>query len=145
MVKAGDKVTIEYEGSFDDGTVFDSSAKHEKPLEFVIGQKQVIPGFESAVLEMEKGQEKQIKIESNDSYGERNDDLVKKVPKSQLPENLDPKPGMVLGLQGPDGRQIPAPIVAVSDEDVTLDLNHPLAGKNLNFKIKLLDVQSNSE
>jgi FKBP-type peptidyl-prolyl cis-trans isomerase 2 len=141
-IKSGSKVKIEYEGTLDDGSVFDSSSKQGKPLEFTLGQNQVIPGFEKAVLEMEKGEEKKIKIEAKDAYGERNDALTKKFPKTNLPENLSPKKGMVLGLQSPDGRQIPALISDVTETDVTLDLNHPLAGQNLNFKLKVLEVES---
>jgi FKBP-type peptidyl-prolyl cis-trans isomerase 2 len=141
-IKSGSKVKIEYEGTLDDGSVFDSSSKQGKPLEFTLGQNQVIPGFEKAVLEMEKGEEKKIKIEAKDAYGERNDALTKKFPKTNLPENLSPKKGMILGLQSPDGRQIPALISDVTETDVTLDLNHPLAGQNLNFKLKVLEVES---
>jgi FKBP-type peptidyl-prolyl cis-trans isomerase 2 len=143
-VKNGDKVKIQYEGKLEDGTIFDSSEKHGQALEFTLGQGQVIPGFENSVLGMEKGEEKEITIESKNAYGERKEELLKKVPKEQLPENLTPEVGMILGLQTPDGRQIPAPIVEVSEKEITIDLNHPLAGKNLKFKIKLTEIQESS-
>jgi len=142
VIEKGNKVKIEYEGSLDDGQVFDSSEKHGQVLEFTIGEGRVIPGFENAVIGMEKGQEKTIKIEPKDAYGETRPELMKKIPKEQIPEEARDKvkPGMVLGMQTPQG-QIPVKIVEVGENDITLDLNHPLAGHNLNFKIKVVDVE----
>lgn len=141
MLKKGQKVKVEYEGKLEDGTLFDSSERAGKPLEFTIGEKMVIPGFEKGICEMKKGEEKEIKIECKDAYGERREDLLKKVPREQLPKGQEPKKGMVLGLQSPDGRQFPAMITEVNDKDITIDLNHPLAGKVLIFKVKLVDVE----
>ncbi|MBR9675402.1 peptidylprolyl isomerase [Candidatus Woesearchaeota archaeon] len=140
MVKKGDKVRVEYEGTFEDGEVFDSSKNHGKPLEFELGAKQVIPGFESAIEEMKVGEEKSIKIESKDGYGEVNAQLIQKVPKEHLPKDQEVKEGMMLAVGLPNGQQIPARVSQVSDKEVTLDLNHPLAGKTLNFKLKLLEI-----
>ena len=142
-IEKGKKVKIEYEGSLDSGQVFDSSEKHGKPLEFTIGEGKVIPGFENAVMGMEKGQEKTIKIESKDAYGEKKPELMKKIPKEQLPEDVREKvqAGMVLGMQTPQGQNIPVNVVDVSESEITLDMNHPLAGQNLNFKIKVVDVE----
>lgn len=139
-VKKGDKVKVEYTGSLDDGTVFDSSEKHGKPLEFEVGAGQVIKGFEDAIIGMEKGQEKDIKLKASEAYGEYNDQLKKKIPRAQLPKEPEPKEGMMLALGTPDGKQFPAKIVEVSDSEVTLDLNHPLAGKTLSFKLKLVEI-----
>ncbi len=139
-LKNGDKVKVEYTGSFDDGTVFDSSEKHGKPLEFEIGAKQIIPGFEKAVMDMKKGEEKEIKLTSEEAYGEPNPELVKKIPLDQLPKEQEPKEGMVLIISLPNGHQVPAKITEVTDKEVALDLNHPLAGKSLNFKLKLVEV-----
>lgn len=138
VIKKGDKVKIEYTGTFDDGTVFDSSEKHKKPLEFEVGAKQVIPGFEKAVMGMKKGEEKEFKLKPEEAYGQPNPDLIKDIPKDKLPQDQEPKPGMVLVMGTPDGQQIPARIVDVSDTIIKVDINHPLAGKNLNFKIKLV-------
>ena len=138
----GDIVKIEYEGTLDNGEVFDSSKNHDKPLEFTIGENQVIPGFEQAVMGLEKGEEKDVKINSSEAYGNRHEELVKKIPKTALPQSMQLQAGMVLGLASPDGRQIPAKISAVGENDVDIDLNHPLAGQNLNFKIKLIEVNS---
>ena len=136
-VKKGDRVKVEYIGMFDDGTVFDSS-EGKSPLEFEAGSGQIIKGFDEAVIGMEKGEEKEFKIEPKDAYGERNPELVRKIPRDQLP--TEAQAGMLLMLRTPDGMQIPAEITEVTDEEVTIDLNHPLAGKNLNFKIKIVDI-----
>lgn len=139
-VKDGDKVKVEYTGTLDDGNVFDSSEHHGKPLEFEVGSGQVIKGFEEAIRGMKVGEEKEVKIASKDAYGDKNPQLVNKVPKEQLPKDQEIKAGMMLIVGLPTGQQIPATIVEVGDKEVTLDLNHPLAGKNLNFKLKLVEV-----
>jgi|TARA_B100001971_G_C18226570_1_gene560890 FKBP-type peptidyl-prolyl cis-trans isomerase 2 len=138
-VKKGDKIKVEYTGTLEDGTVFDTTqGKH--PLEFEVGSGQIIKGFDNAVTGMEKGQEKEVKLESKDAYGDPNLQLVKKVPRDQLPKGQEPKAGMILGITAPNGMQIPAKIMEVNDKEITIDLNPPLAGKNLNFKIKVIDI-----
>jgi FKBP-type peptidyl-prolyl cis-trans isomerase 2 len=140
-IKEGNKVKLDYEGSFDDGRVFDSSkhGDHSHPLEFEVGKKQVIPGFEKAAIGMEKGEEKNFRIESNEAYGQRNPELMQKIPRSALPQDQEPKPGMMLIVGMQNGTKVPAMIAEVTDSEITLDLNHPLAGKALNFKIKIVD------
>ena len=138
-IKKGDKVKVHYTGTFDEGDVFDSSEGSE-PLEFTAGAGQVIKGFDDAVIGMNKNQEKSVKIPANEAYGEYREELVKKVPAQNVPSNA--KKGMVLGLSAPDGRQFPAKIKDIDDKFITLDLNHPLAGKNLNFKIKIVDISA---
>ena len=140
-IKNGDKVKIEYTGKLDDGSVFDTSAG-KQPLEFEVGSGKVIKGVDNAVLGMEKGQEKNVKLEPKEAYGERNQQLMKKIPREHLPKEQEPKPGMVLIIKTPNGQQIPAKIADVTDNEITLDLNHPLAGKNLNFGIKVVDVET---
>lgn len=139
-IKKGDKVKIEYTGTLDDGTVFDSSEKHGKPLEFEVGEGKVLKGFEDALIGMKKGEEKEIKLKPEEAYGNPNPQLLKKVPKAQFPTDKELKPGMMLVIGTPDGKKFPARITEVSDTGITLDLNHPLAGKMLNFKIKVVDV-----
>ncbi|MBN2111926.1 peptidylprolyl isomerase [Candidatus Woesearchaeota archaeon] len=140
-VKKGDKIKVEYEGKLDDGTVFDSTGKHGgEPLEFEAGAGSVIKGFDNAVIGMKKGDEKEINLKPAEAYGEPNEQLVKKVPRSQFPEKMELKAGTMLALRAPNGMQIPAKITEVSDSEVTIDLNHPLAGKNLNFKIKIVGI-----
>lgn len=142
-VKKGDKVKVDYTGTFDDGTVFDSSTHgdHSHPLEFEAGAGMVIKGFDDAVIGMEKGDEKEIHLEPKDAYGDPNPQLVQKVPRDQLPEQ-ELKAGMTLAMKTPEGQQIPITIKEVNDKEATLDMNHPLAGKKLNFKIKLVEVVS---
>ena len=139
-LEEGKKVKIEYTGTLEDGTVFDSSEKHGQPLEFEIGKKQVIPGFEEAVKELAVGEEKEITITPADGYGEINDQLMQKVPRDKLPKEQEPKEGMMLMMKTPDGKQFPAKIAKVDETEITLNLNHPLAGKTLKFKIKLIET-----
>ncbi len=141
-VKNGNRVSVDYEGRFEDGEVFDSSmhGDHSHPLEFVVGEGQVIPGFENSVIGMNEGEEKEVKISPSDAYGELNDKLIHELPRKALPKDQEPKAGMVLMMKTPDGNQFPARITKVIGDKVTLDLNHPLAGKTLIFKIKLVKV-----
>ena len=139
-VKKGNIIKVEYEGKLKDGTVFDSTEKHGEPLKFEVGTGQLITGFDKAVIGMKKGEEKQIELEPSEAYGDHNPKLVKKIPKSQLPKNEELATGMILMLTLPNGDQITASIIEIDDESITLDLNHPLAGKTLNFKIKVLEI-----
>lgn len=143
-VKKGDKVKVEYTGTFDDGEVFDTSihGNHSHPLEFEVGSGHVIKGFDEAVIGMKKGEEKKIKIKSSEGYGEQNKELIKNLPRSQFPKDLELKIGMIIGINVPNGPQIPAEVIKLTDKEVILDMNHPLAGKNLNFKIKILEISS---
>jgi FKBP-type peptidyl-prolyl cis-trans isomerase 2 len=139
-VSEGDTIKIEYKGTLDDGTEFDNSEKHGKPLEFTVGAKQVIKGFDDAVRGMEKGESKKFRLEPTEAYGDPNPQLVKKVPKEQLPKEQDPVPGMVLGVTLPNGQQIPATITEVEEAIVIVDMNHPLAGKALTFDITIVEA-----
>lgn len=139
-VKDGDKIKVEYTGTLEDGSVFDSSKTHNEPLEFEVGGGQIIKGFDDAVKGMGKGDEKDIKLKPADAYGDPNPQLVQKVPKDQLPKEAEVKVGMTLGMSLPNGQQIPARVTEVEDTEVTIDINHPLAGKTLNFKIKVVDI-----
>ena len=139
-VKKGDRVTLEYTGTLEDGTVFDSSKNHKKPLEFEVGSGQVIPGFDKAVMGMKKGEKKKFTLQPSEAYGDRNSELTQIVPRTQLPKGHEPKAGMMLAVGTPDGRQVPATITKVTADNVTLDMNHPLAGKALTFDIKLVGI-----
>ncbi|MCK4444262.1 MAG: peptidylprolyl isomerase [Thermoplasmata archaeon] len=141
-VENGNKVKIEYKGTLDDGTIFDSSEAHSEPLEFEMGAGQVIPGFEDAVMGMNKGEEKIFKLQPDEAYGDHNPELIKAVPRDQMPADQEPEAGMMLITELPDGAKLPAVITEVTDETVTIDLNHPLAGKALTFEIKIVDVAS---
>lgn len=142
-VKEGDQVAVEYEGTYEDGEVFDSSnhGEHSHPLVFVVGSGQIIKGFDDAVRGMNTGEEKKIRIPANEAYGEYDSKLTQDIPRSelQLPRNQQPKEGMTLVMQTPEG-QIPVRVSAVSATHITLDMNHPLAGKTLLFTIKLVGI-----
>lgn len=140
-VKKGDKIKIEYEGTLDDGSVFDSSEKHGKPLEFEAGSGKVIKGFDEAVIGMEVGEEKKVHITKDKAYGDRKEELVKKAPKEQFPKDKKVEPGMMLAVGLPNGAQLPAVVTDVKENEVTIDMNHPLAGKDLNFKIKVVEIE----
>tara|TARA_Y100000034_G_C6859405_1_gene390939 strand:+ start:730 stop:1164 length:435 start_codon:yes stop_codon:yes gene_type:complete len=141
-IKKGDKVKVDYTGTLEDGTVFDSSTHgdHSHPLEFEVGTGKVIKGFDDAVIGMKKGEEKEFKLKPSEAYGEPNPQAIQKIPRENLPKEQEPKEGMMLIMKAPTGQQIPAKITKVTEKEVTLDLNHPLAGKTLNFKIKILDI-----
>ncbi|MGC9309899.1 MAG: FKBP-type peptidyl-prolyl cis-trans isomerase [Candidatus Nanoarchaeia archaeon] len=145
-VEQGDKVKVEFEGKLDSGEVFDSSkGEQAHPIEFVVGEGLVIKGFDEAVLGMEEGQEKEFSIKPEDAYGQRREELKKEIPKSSLPKGQEPKEGMALIVQTQQGHKMPVKIDKVKDDSIVLDLNHPLAGQNLNFKIKVVGVESNSK
>jgi len=139
-VQKGDTVRVEYKGTLDDGTVFDSSEGRD-PIEFKVGSGQIIRGFDEAVIGMKKGEEKKIHLEPKEAYGENNTQLLKKIARKVLPQDREPAVGMVIGMQRADGRQFEARIKEVSDTEVTIDLNHPLAGKALNFAIKIVEIK----
>lgn len=137
--KAGDTVQVHYTGKLDDGSVFDSSAGRD-PLEFTVGAGQVIPGFEQAVEGMAVGQTKTVTIPAAEAYGERVAEAVLQVPREQLPPDLEPEVGQQLVMQSRDGRQIPIVVVEVTEDSITIDANHPLAGRDLTFEIELVSV-----
>ena len=137
--KSGDTVRVHYTGKLDDGVQFDSS-EGQDPLEFSIGEGSVIPGFESAVEGMAVGESKSIKIDADNAYGPRHEQLVQDVPRDQLPEEMQPEVGMQLQAQGPDGQLMQLVITEVADEAITVDANHPLAGQALSFDIELVEI-----
>lgn len=139
QAKTGDTVKIHYSGTLDDGTPFDSSAGRD-PLEFELGSGQVIPGFDRAVEGMAVGEQKSVKIPPEEAYGPRHDQMIQEVPKSALPEGLNPEEGMALRAQQPDGQVINLTVTTVGDDSITVDANHPLAGQSLNFDIELVAI-----
>lgn len=142
-IKKGDKIKVDYEGTFDDGTVFDSSkhGDHSHPLEFEVGSGQVIPGFDAVVLGMEKEEEKEFVIEAKDAYGEYREELMKEVPRDMLPKDDRVKEGAMLMMGNPQtGQQIPVVVKKIEKDKAILDFNHPLAGKRLHFKIKIVEI-----
>ncbi len=138
--KKGDTVKIDYTGRFDDGIVFDTSEKRE-PIEFTLGEGRVIKGFDDAVVGMNVGEEKEIKVMPANGYGEQDDNLVRAFPKDKLPKDPSPRAGIILSFRSPEGQTIMARIDRIEENKVFLDFNHPLAGKNLNFKLRLVHIK----
>jgi len=139
-VEKGNQVVVEYTGTLEDGTVFDSTDEHNsEPLIFVTDSGMMIPGFDAAVIGMEVGEEKEITLEPKDAYGDYDEKAVQKVPRNSFPKNFKPETGMMLQLGAPDGHRFVARVADIDDDTVTLDMNHELAGKTLNFKIKMLE------
>ncbi len=142
MAKAdsGKTVRVDYTGRLNDGTVFDSSEGRE-PLEFVLGEGQVIPGFDQGVMGMETGDAKTITIPCENAYGPRQEDLVAEIDKGSFPPDMELTVGDMLRLQQPDGATIAATVAEIKDGSVVLDANHPLAGQDLTFDVKLVEIQ----
>lgn len=141
MIKAkyGDKVKVHYTGKLKDGSVFDST--HEKePIEFKIGDGNLIQGFENAVIDMETGQSKTEKVPFEVAFGEVNKQLIFELKKDQLPGHLDPKEGDQLEIKQEKGNNVPVVVKKVTNDMVTIDANHPLAGKDLIFDLELVEV-----
>jgi peptidylprolyl isomerase len=137
--KLGDKVKVHYSGILSDGKVFDSSFDRD-PLEFTVGEEKLIPGFEIAVVGMQQGETKSVIIASKEAYGPHQKDLVAVIDKATLPPHVIPKVGLRLQVASGEGVPIVFTISAFDDKKVTLDANHPLAGKDLTFEIKLLEI-----
>ena len=140
QVKKGDTARVHYTGRLEDGQVFDTSEGGE-PLEFEVGAGEVIQGFDEGVRGMQVGEKKTIEIEADDAYGQRSEALVQAVSRGDLNLDTEPQVGMNLVLQLPDGNQIPVAITNVTQDSVTLDANHPLAGQKLIFDVELVDTK----
>ena len=143
----GNKVKVSYTGRLEDGTVFDATEERDDcfsgsgPLEFTIGEGSVIPGFEAAVIGMSPGEQKTVVIPVDDAYGPHFEELVADIDRKDLPEGMDPKPGEQLEVVHEEGQKFPVVVVGVTSEKITLDANHPLAGRELTFDIRLDAIQ----
>ncbi|MEL4897133.1 FKBP-type peptidyl-prolyl cis-trans isomerase [Crocosphaera sp. Alani8] len=140
QAKLGDTVKVNYTGKLQDGTVFDSSVNRD-PLQFSLGEGQVIPGFEEAVVGMSPGDSKSVTIASQEAYGPYQDELVIVVDEKQMPSDLSVEVGQQLQMRHSDGQAVPVTVTNIKDDKVTLDANHPLAGKDLTFEIELVTIQ----
>lgn len=167
QAKSGDKVKVHYTGTLEDGSVFDSSESvdehsdaehgcgcssdkeeqsgcgcdsHSGPLEFVIGAGQLIPLFEAAVIGLEPGQSVTVKIPADDAYGQRADEMVAVLQRSEIPPDINPEPGHQMEVILEDGSPMPVLVTEVTDTTITLDANHPLAGRDLTFAIRLVEI-----
>ncbi len=138
MIEAGKTVKVHYNGTLADGTIFDSSEGRDA-ISFEVGSGQVIPGFDSAVAGMAVGQTETVHISCAEAYGEVREEMIGQVPRTELPQDMEPEVDMVLSMQSPDG-EMPVRIVEVAEDTVTLDANHPLAGQDLTFELTLVEV-----
>jgi len=144
VVKKGNKIKVQYTGRLQDGTVFDQS-KEKEPLEFIVGSGQLISGFDKAVEGMKLNEEKKVTLKTEEAYGQSNPDLIRQFERSFFPADFSPEKDIVIELQDANGRKIPGTIVDVTEENVSVDLNHPLAGKELIFDISVVDIEQNIE
>lgn len=140
IVKENNTVKVNYTGKLVDGQVFDTSEGRE-PLEFTLGQGQLIPGFEKGVIDMKLNEKKTITIAKEEAYGEVNEALIQEVKKTELPQDMEPKVGMGLVSKAPDGREMNLMVVEVKEESIVIDGNHPLAGKDLIFDLEVLEIK----
>lgn len=139
QAKQGDTVNVHYTGKLKDGSVFDSSENHD-PLQFTIGEGKVIPGFENSVVGMNTGETRTTEIPQDKAYGPYREELQFSVEKSILPEGMNPEVGQYLQMHQNDGQIFNVRVEAITDKEITLDANHPLAGKDLVFDIKLIEI-----
>ncbi len=138
-VEKGHFVKVHYTGRLENGEIFDSS-EGRGPLEFQVGSGQVISGFENQIVGMSINEKKSFTLTPEEAYGHRDDRLEQTFSRSELPPNFEPSVGEILALQTPDGGRIPATVVNITEEEITIDLNHPLAGHTLNFDVEVIDI-----
>jgi peptidylprolyl isomerase len=140
-IKNGQTVNIHYVGTLNDGTEFDNSRTRGTPLSFKLGGGQILPAFEKAVQQMTIGEKKTLSLKPTEAYGEVQDEAFQDIPKTSFGPQVELTVGNIVHGQTPDGNPLRAVIKEVKEEEVTLDFNHPLAGKEINFDIELLSVE----
>ncbi|MFT5146064.1 MAG: FKBP-type peptidyl-prolyl cis-trans isomerase 2 [Polaribacter sp.] len=139
QVTVNSTVKVHYTGKLADGEVFDTSDGKE-PIEFTLGQGQLIPGFEKGLIDMKLNEKKTINMTKDDAYGEVNETLIQEVKKTDLPQDMEPKVGMGLVSKSPDGQEINLMVVEVKEETIVIDGNHPLAGRDLIFDLEVVEI-----
>ncbi|MFD2828130.1 peptidylprolyl isomerase [Leeuwenhoekiella polynyae] len=139
-VKNNDTVQVHYTGKLTNGQIFDSSVDKE-PLEFQLGQGQIIPGFENGLIDMKVTEKKTVTIPEGEAYGEVRKDLFQEVPKAELPSEIDPQVGMGLVAKNPDGSERQLRVAEVRNESIVIDANHPLAGQDLVFDLEVVAIK----
>jgi len=137
--KLGDTVTVHYKGTLKDGSVFDTS-ENQEPLNFTLGKNEMIPGFENAIIGLTKGESKTFTLTPDEAYGEQDDDMILNMPRSEFPPEIDPEVGMVLKVNNEDDEDTHLMVTEITDEMITLDGNHPLAGEDLTFEINVVEI-----
>ena len=140
-VEKGSKIKVHYTGTLNDGNKFDSSHDRGQTLDFEVGTGQMIKGFDEGVIGMEVGETKDLHLQPEDAYGLRKEEAQTEVPKEALPPDLNPQIGETVQGQTIDGRPILAKVKELHENKVILDLNHPLAGEELNFKVELVEIE----
>ncbi len=139
VAKSGDTVKVKYKVSLEDGVVVDSSAT-EEPLEFTLGSGQIIPGVENAVVGMKVGDADTVTVIPEEAYGPHRDDMIGQVKRTDFPPEMELSIGQQLSMPQSNGGFLPVTIIAMDDTTVTLDANHPLAGKTLTFELELKEI-----
>lgn len=141
----GNTVKVHYKGTFTDGVEFDSSFSRGEPISFKLGAGQMIPGFEKGVEGMTVGETKDITLKPDEAYGPHREEAIRDMPKTTFPEDFQFIVGGVITGQAPTGQPMMATVLEEKDDTVTLDFNHPMAGKDLNFKIELVEIDETEE
>ena len=139
QAKPGDTLHLHYKGTLDDGTVFDTSEGRD-PLTFELGAGQIIPGLEAGVTGMEVGEKRSVRVEATEAYGDRDPSRLHAVDKAQVPDNIPTEPGTQLQVQTQDGQAMNVTVAEVTETEVILDANHPLAGQALTFDVELMEI-----
>ena len=140
IAKTGNTVSVHYTGTFEDGTVFDTSHDRGEPITFQVGGGQLIAGFDQALPGMAVGEVKKVSLSPEEGYGPRVDEAIQEVPKTAFPAGFDFQEGQTVGAKNPDGSTFQAVVGSVGEDTVTIDMNHPMAGKSLNFEIELVNI-----
>lgn len=139
QAKPGDTLHLHYKGTLDDGTVFDSSEGRE-PLAFELGSGQIIPGLDAGVTGMEVGEKRSVRVEPEQAYGVHQPEMVQAVDRASVPDHIPTEPGTQLQVQTQDGQALNVTVTEVTETEVFLDANHPLAGKALTFDVELVEI-----
>ena len=139
-VQQGDRIRIEYTGYLDDGQIFDSTERHGFPMKLTVGEGVFLDVFEQALLGMEEGETKKIRLSPPEAYGEYRYEKIELIPREQLPTKNELEVGNLLILQDTDGNEIPTKVLEFTDTEVTLDFNHPLAGITLNYRVTIIEI-----
>lgn len=145
QAKPGDRVIVHYSGSLEDGTIFSSTYEEDQPFEFTLGEESILPSFQNAVIGMNEGETKTISVPPEDGYGEHKTEFVLKMERTQAPPDLELEVGKRLQIRLSDGTMRVVTVVAITEENVILDANDPLAGKTLTFEIELVEISSPGE
>ena len=141
QVKTGDTISIHYTGTLEGGETFDSSLGRD-PLEFEVGSGQIIPGLDKAMPGMAVGDTKTVQIPCDEAYGPIDPNARQSIPRDQVPADIPTDPGTQLQMQAPNGQVVPVTVVEATETEITLDANHPLAGRDLTFEVELVEIKA---